>query len=219
MKQLFECGLIVLGLIAPVLSTLAADPETRDLLIQVDGKKAGEMHITVQQLENGSTAISSAADVAVDKLVIHYTYSYRGTELWKDGKLLQLDSNTNDNGKKLSVAAVADKDAIRLRADGKERLVRPDVWTTSYTRYPDVSRCDKTVNLIDADTGKEMTATMQYMGKDELIVAGNKIACTHFHLSGGVTVDLWYDGQGRLVRHESVQSGHKMLIELAGIRR
>jgi hypothetical protein len=202
-----------------ILSIHAGEPEMREMAIFVDGKRSGESHVTVEQREDGSTQISTTADVAVDALLFRYKFSYRGMEVWKDGKLLKMQSNTNDNGKKISVSAVADSASIQLRVGNKERQVRADVWTTSYMRYPDLSRCDKTVALLDADSGKEITAKMQLIGKEELVVAGNKMTCEHFRLSGGVTTDLWYDGQKKLVRQESVESGHKLLIELSASKR
>ena len=36
---------------------------------------------------------------------------------------------------------------------------------------------------------------------------------------GDVEVDVWYDEQGRLARQESVEDGHRMVMELVRVRR
>ena len=38
----------------------------------------------------------------------------------------------------------------------------------------------------------------------------------HFRLTSLVPHDVWYDGDGRLVRQEWTEDGHKTVLELAG---
>jgi hypothetical protein len=219
MTQMVVRGLIVAGLFLPILPAPARAAETRDMTIQVDGKKAGESHVTVDPQKDGSTIVSTTADVAVPVLILRYTYTYSGTEVWKDGKLQKLDSKTNDNGKKFTVKALADKDGLNVNTAKTSRAVGADIWTSSYYRYPDLTQCDKTIPLLDSDTGKELAVKLKLVGKEEIVVAGQKTACTHFSLTGGLTAELWYDGEKKLVRQELVESGHKMLMELTGVHK
>jgi hypothetical protein len=36
---------------------------------------------------------------------------------------------------------------------------------------------------------------------------------------GGVQVDVWYDQNERLVHQESLEDGHRTVLEITGIRR
>src|SRR5205823_3879235 len=127
------------------------------------------------------------------------------------GKLVRLDSSTNDDGKRWTVSAVTDKENVKVTANNVEREVHGDVWSTTYARYPDTDRCNNTVHLLDADTGKELSAKLECVGREELAIGGQKMTCTHFRLRGDISTDLWYDGQKRLVRQEAVEQGHKVL--------
>jgi hypothetical protein len=219
MRSLATRTAAILVLMFALVPARAGEPETRDLAIYVDGKKSGESHVTIQTQDDGSTIVSSSAEVNINRVIVHYSYSFSGTETWKDGKLTRLDTKTNDDGKKLTVSAVAQKDVLKLKANNNEREVRGDVWSTTYARYPDVNLCNKNVPLLDVDTGKELVAKLEFVGAEEMAVAGRKTACNHFRLRGDVTIDLWYDGQKRLVRQESVEQGHKVLTELTAIRK
>jgi hypothetical protein len=194
----------------------AADTDTRDFAIYVDGKRAGESHVTVESKDGGVTVVSTTAEVTINRLLVHYSYSYNGTESWKDGKLVRLDSRTNDDGKRWTVSARVEKDVLKVTANNSEREVPADVWATTFARYPDTDRCNQAVPLLDSDTGKAMTAKLEFVGREELTLAGQKIACNHFRLRGDVSTDLWYDGKKRLVRQEALDQGHKVLTELTG---
>jgi hypothetical protein len=210
-------ALVVLAaILAPV---LAGEPETRDFAVNIDGKPCGQSHTTVQTKDDGSIVITTSADVSINRLLVHYAYNYNGTETLKDGKLVKLESKTNDNGKRWTVSAAADKDGLKLTVNGLERSIRGDVWGTTYARCPSKDMCDKAVPLLDVDSGKELAAKLESVGSEEIFVSGQKAACAHFRLRGDVSVDLWYDGEKRLVRQELMEQGHRILTELTGIRK
>lgn len=198
----------------------AADVETRDFEVKVDGKPAGDAHMTFHRTDDGTITMSADTDVRVQPLpFVTYRYSYRGREVWKDGRLVKFESVCNDDNKRFAVAAVAEKENLRLRVNDQERLVRGDVWLTSYWNKPDARHHNQTIPLVDADTGRDMTAQVLYVGVEQLPVAGQVLPVHHYRLTGKVNVDLWYDGSNRLVRQNFVEQGHRTLIELVRVRR
>jgi hypothetical protein len=197
-----------------------ADTEVRSFAIQIDGKPAGNYQLTIVQQEDGSAAVTGQADVRVTfALFTAYRYTYRGKEIWKDGRLQRLESTTNDNGKHFSVVAVAEGNNLRVTVNGQQRASRPDVWTTSYWQLPDGERARRDVALLDADTAKDIAGKLEYVETKPITVAGQNVQCAHYRLSGGVQVELWYDGKDRLVREESIEDGHRTVLELTAIRR
>src|SRR5262249_21687250 len=77
----------------------AAETEIRDFQVIVDGKKAGDYRMTIQRLPDGSLSMNGQANVNVTYLIYRYQYSYQGTEVWRAGRLLQLNSRAFDDGK------------------------------------------------------------------------------------------------------------------------
>ena len=197
----------------------AEEVEHRDFAIIVDGKRAGSYHMEITRRDDGISVMSGQADVRISYLVYRYSYRYRGVESWKDGRLLRLDSGCNDNGKSFSVNAVAGNDALTVRVNGREHLCPAEAWTTTYWHLPDAKLRNQQITLLDSDSGRVLNATLQYVGSAELNVAGTRQTCTRYRVSGDIGADLWYDDQERLVREDTVEDGHRTVVELARIRR
>ncbi|OAI42088.1 hypothetical protein AYO40_06740 [Planctomycetaceae bacterium SCGC AG-212-D15] len=210
------CGLFsAVCLLAPARTHAAPPPplETRVFRVHVDQKPAGEYRMVIRQ--DGETASMSAqAEVRVRVLLISYVYTFKSSEVWKGDSLARLDSNTVDDKKRFSVTAWTDKNALRVRVNGQEHTTTPDAWTTTYWRLPGARFRNRAVPLLDADTGKDMKGTLRYVGMENVPVAGQTVQCAHWRVTGDVQVDAWYDGYDRLVREESVEEGHKTLLDL-----
>ncbi len=205
--------LLVLGAARAV-----ADGETRDYIVSVDDKEAGKYHMTIGDEKDGVVTMTGQAEIKVTVLgVTAYKYSYGGSELWKDGRLVSFASRCNDDGKKLEVCAVSDGKELRIKANDKDSKASADTWTTSYWRLPDAKLRKGDLSVMDADTGRTMTATLKFIGNEKLTLAGKEQSCAHYRLSGGVKADLWYDAQERLVRQQWLEDGHKTVLDLARI--
>jgi hypothetical protein len=217
-----QAGLLVLGiaLLFPTAGrATTGEVETREFIVHVDGKRSGQYRMTIEKHPDGSVSMSGSADIKVTKLgIVVYRYSFRGGEVWKDGRLYALQSTTDDDGKRFTVNAVALPDALKITVNGNERTTRADVWLTTYWHTPNPAFHNQVTPLVDADTGENLNATLIYVGQVEMTVAGRRQACSHYRLRGDRTAELWYDGQGRLVREKSFEDGHDYLLELAAVR-
>ena len=61
---------------------------------------------------------------------------------------------------------------------------------------------------------------LQYVGEEKLNIANNFWKAYHFRLTGGPTpVDLWFDESHRLLRHEFVEEGARVVVHMVGVRR
>jgi len=199
----------------------AAQQETRVFSVKIDGKKAGLLRMTIRQPDAHTFTVESSADVAVSFFLKKYQYMYRGTEVWKDGRLVRLESQTNDDGNQFQVLVQPDGDKLRVRVNGSEHMTRPDVWTTTYWYLQERQSPDSSVVLIDCDTGKDLFGTMRLVSTQQLTVAGQTQNCAHYQIrgGGGLQVDLWYDAQKRLVRQKSLDDGHDVVLELMRLDR
>jgi hypothetical protein len=213
----------VVGLLVLPIAGWAADQETRDFRVLVDGKPRGEAHMTFNRQDDGTTTMSCDTDVQVQILLYKYTYSYRGREVWKNGQLQSFASKCTDDGKHFEVAAVVQDKNIRIRVttEGKqeERLVSSDVWLTSYWSQPDAKVVNKTIAIIDADSGGDLSAKVSYIGPEQFNMGGQTQQVHHYRLDGKTVTDLWYDAAGRLFRQDWLEQNHRTVLELARIRR
>jgi hypothetical protein len=208
--------LVVLGL-SGASRAAAADKEVRDFVNYIDGKKAGTYKMTITTDDKGTVTMMGEADIALKFLLRNYTYWYRGTEVWNDGRLTTFDSKSNDDGKQYTVKAVAGREGQRVTVNGRERVTRGDVWVTTYWRLPDAKFRGQPVALLDADTGRDLNGTLQYVGSSQLTIAGQPLTCAHYRVTGDVTVDFWYDDSERLVRQEWIEDKHTVLLQLTSL--
>ena len=108
----------------------ALETEVREFTVEIEGKPAGQYIMTVTKQDNGILSMKGEANISFKYLLVTYTYSYRGVEHWKDGRLIELNSHCNDDGKKTEVNAQAQSDWLAaFRAAGIQAyLWRPSDW-------------------------------------------------------------------------------------------
>lgn len=196
-----------------------ADPQTRDFAVFVGGKSVGEVHMTIKRQKDGTLTVNCDTDIHVNMPLGKYKFVFRGQEVWKDRRLVKFSTHTDDNGKQYFVSGAAEAKGVRVKVNNTEKLVKPEVWLTTYWMLPDPKLHAKELTILDADTGKELTATIKYIATEKLKIAGQETTFNRYRLSGKIKMDLWYDGSDRLVRQEWVEQGHKTVVELTGVRR
>ncbi len=193
--------------------------EHRDYVITVDGKEAGRSQISITTQDDGMTVMAAKASVRLNRVVFNYSYDVQATEWWKDGRLVGLKVNANDNGKHTDIVGSADGNQLRIRVNALERKIRPDVWVNSFWKLAD-ARTNNPVPVLDADNGKDFMGKLDYIGPEQTTVANQPVKCFHFRVSGGSSpVDLWFDEGQRLLRQEFVEQGHRTVVHLIRVRR
>ena len=209
------------ALLAPVCSAAhAADTETREFGVSVDGKRAGGATMVIARADDGTTTVASDTEVRVTVLGLNaYKYSYRGKETWKDGKLVKFESTCNDDGKRYVVTAAAEAEGVRVKVNNQERMVKSNVWLTTYWAKPDNKVINQTIPLVDADNGRDLEAKVTFVGQEQMNIAGQAQNVMHYKLTGKCNIELWYDSADRLARQEFVEDGHKTIVELTKIRK
>lgn len=198
----------------------AVDVERRDFSIFVDGKEAGLSRIAITVQDDGTTVMTGSAQVQVRKILFDFYLKIDATEWWKEGKLIGLKSNGQENSRKFEVVGAPGTDGLRIRVNGRDTSARPDVWTTSYWKLADPRFHNKDVPLLDPLDGKEYQGKLQYVGTEQLTIADSPQQCYRFRIAGGPrNVDLWYDKYHRLVRQEFAHQGNRVIVQLIAIRR
>lgn len=194
--------------------------EQRTMSVLVEGKPCGHVRMTFAQQPDGSVAVQTDSKVEVRVLLKKFRYQIQVKETWKAGKLTSLQSTCNDDGDAYNLTASAEGDSLRVRVNGRERRMQSDVWVTTYWQQPDNSKINQELVLLDADNGKELRARLQYLGVEQRGVAGTVQNLARYMLTGDkVRMALWYDAQGKLVRQEWTELGHRTVIETVQIER
>jgi hypothetical protein len=187
--------------------------------------------------EDGAVRVRIDSRLSVNYVVYVFRYSSSGAEVWKDGRLVELENAADYNGTRYHVKAGASPQALQVTVNGRGKVGDLEAWSTSYWQIPDrfaqedpgeaarsVERSGnrlnarseaRTIPLLDADRGRTLRGRLTRIGEETLNVAGRRKACTHYSVGGDVQVELWYDESRRLVRMETIDQGHKTVLELA----
>ena len=217
-----RAGCLVLCLFALACPAYADDTEQREFSIFIDGKEAGATNMTLVQKDDGITYMSATLDVKFKHLVVlEYVIKAKTQEWWKDGRLVGMETSAIDNGKKTDVLiAVDNNNQLRMRVNGKDSPINPDVWTNSFWRLADSRFHNKKVPILDVDSGKEHNTELKYVGMEKMPVGKQFVDCYRFLVPNAPgPVDLWFDKYHRLVRQEFTEQGHKTIVQLVSIKR
>lgn len=212
----FHKPLLVAALLGCVQPSFGQETETRRFEVLIDGKHAGSYVMTFHTQPGGLCTVNHHANVRVTSYLVYtYTYSFTGSEVWRNRELMQWSGAANDNGKRFNIIAQRDDKGFRAKINGAERLLRPGFLLTTYCFPPAGQPHSQKQTLVDADTGKELQGVLDYVGAEERTVAGQQEKCGHYRIRGDVQVDVWFDSQGRLAYQESLEDGHRSILRLS----
>jgi hypothetical protein len=120
-----------------------------------------------------------------------YRFGYRGTERWRDGQFIGLDSETTHNGETLTVAARRVDQGIEINATGQPRQIAP-AEALPLTHW---NNRNMSVPLFNPQDGKLMHDRVIARGEETVSLGdGQQVKAQRFSLVGGVMkTDDWYD--------------------------
>lgn len=192
--------------------------EVREYEVIVKQKTMGKVSIRTHETQDGSTVSITDTNVEAEYLLMKHRYEYHGQESWRGDKLVRLDSRTNDNGKQLSVSATVDSGRSVVNIKGKQPQAGPAfVMTSNFWRLPDLRLAGGKFAIIDSDTGASFNVQWTDVGPETVVLGNQKVACEHYRVSGDTAAELWFDGQGRLVRQQTVEQGFQTELRLARV--
>jgi hypothetical protein len=220
-RWLFAQFVGLLALFAPAASVRADDEETREFTVYVDGKDAGVSRLKIVQTDDGTTYMTGSVDVKFRHLlIVDYVLKIETQEWWKAGKLIGVKTSASENGKKTDLTVASENNQLRMRVNGQEKNLKPDVWTSSFFKLADARFHNKQIGILEVDTGKEFDCELKYLGMKKLKINNDFQDCYHFRVSAAPgPVELWYDKYHRMVREEFMESGHKTIVQLVKISR
>ena len=127
-----------------------------------------------------------------------YRFDQSETERWVDGKLVAMNSRTDDNGTVHKVSATRRGDALSVDADGKLAKVDPAVipvslWNASLLQTP---------IAINPQDGAVTPVSVVDHGEEPLVLHGRPTAAHHYSIKTSFPQEVWYDRQHRLLKVE-----------------
>jgi hypothetical protein len=175
-----------------------AEPQvtTLNFVVTRDGAQIGTCEVRLQR-DGAETSAHTATHIAVKFAGITlYRFDQIEKERWRDGRLLQMIAETNDDGTSHSVVAARRDDAISVTADGRMLKLDPTVIPATFWNE-DLTRRTTALNPND---GTLMRFSVESHGEGLVLIAGRRETARHYSIKGRFSQDVWYDADGRLVK-------------------
>jgi Family of unknown function (DUF6134) len=208
------CSLSLLALLAMPNLLPAEESETRVFRVRVADRDAGTVTMVMLHQADGSVRCDTTVDIKARVLIKTYEYALRTAEVWKDGRMLSLSSQANDDGKRYTVQAVPTESGMRIVVNDKTSETRVPLGSDNFWKVPEAAAKNPLIPVIRADLGTVVSAKFEKLGVEKVLIGRQEIRCTHYRFNAEPKVDLWFDGADRLVRQESVELGQRTIVEL-----
>lgn len=211
------CGLgaaSALGMALPAVPAAAQAGSAGDLLFQVlrFGDPVGHDVVSFTPRDDGlHVAVEMEAKVKFGFITLFH-YLHRSTEVWREGRLVSLVSDTYDNGKRYKVNVAPGEGGLVIDGPKGRFLVPAETLPTSYW-HPDTIHQTK---LIDAGKGRVFEVVVAAGEMETVEAAGRAVEARRYVVTGNLNMTLWYTDDGHWVRTAFTMKGSDIELELKG---
>ncbi|MCU0973199.1 MAG: DUF6134 family protein [Burkholderiales bacterium] len=175
----------------------------------VDGRKAGQIHYTVEYGEGGDIeTLRTRASLSILGVKL-FNFEQNLHEYWRRGELEQMTSRTEDDGKLYSVALFRESAAYKATLNGKPVELPAKAFPASVWHYAIVRQS----LLFDLMALKPLKVKVA-RGEDTLELRGRKLTTERFEFSGDWKATVWFDDKKQLVKFEYPVQGHTVRVQL-----
>jgi len=202
MSRIYKNLIFLLFLILPI--TVNAHVQHYDKLNKIEfdiyrnNKHIGK-HIFSFKKSDNEIEVESEINFEIKKFgVVLYKYHVKGTEYYRDGKLIKFNSRTNQNGKEKYVNLKAEgKDLVIDGSSFKGKVSQEYLlgtwWNHSIVKAP---------AQISAVSGRIIKQKVTFLGKEKIKLGNKTFKTLHFNFSSidkklnkskRLNTDVWYD--------------------------
>jgi hypothetical protein len=195
--RLFLLALMIPFLAAPAEaaeSRSAAYPDSGALHFTLlrNGSPLGSYDLRFEEREDG-LQVTTRVDVDYRLAFITlYRFEQDRNELWSDGRLVYLETRTNDDGDRFALTAWATPDGVQVNGRSFDGLAPADIMPTGFW---DIRTVDRT-QLLNSEDGDLLDISVTRIGEETVTAWGRPVRATHFRIDGDTGKDLWYDENG-----------------------
>ncbi|MEM6492231.1 MAG: DUF6134 family protein [Pseudomonadota bacterium] len=214
---------ILTGLLATAglsgVATAALTTAELPFRVEMGGSPIGQHSV---RFEQRGDELHAFVDIAFDvgfAFITIYEYEHSNHEVWRDGRLIAIDTETNDDGERFTVSGRATADGFRVEGSEGVLNLPADIKPSSYWNPATLTA----ETLLDTQKGRVLDADFAAMGRDRIETqSGARIDACRFAMSGDLDLDIWYDDQGRWVRMAFSFGGndfeYKLLADETAVR-
>ncbi|MBM3599715.1 MAG: hypothetical protein FJX35_16005 [Alphaproteobacteria bacterium] len=139
-------------------------------------------------------------DIKIDMeyrlLIPLFRYSHRSREVWKDGRLIQIDTTTDDDGEKFFVTGRATPRGFAVKSTSGEFTMPADVVPGSYWNEDMLSGRA----ILNTQAGKLVDSQVRKLPPEPVVARGQQVTGRVYDVTGDFNLRLWYGDRGDWVK-------------------
>ena len=124
--------------------------------------------------------------------ITFFRYSHENREVWRDGRLVAIDTRTDDDGTEYWLRGRATDQGLQVEGSSGSFLAPVDIIPTSYWNPATIEQS----RLLDTQKGRLIDLEIAPIGKEPVTVAGQPVDAKRFKVSGDLDLYLWYTPEG-----------------------
>lgn len=141
--------------------------------------------------------VDIAIELKVDFAYITvFRYQHRNREIWRGGRLLAMQSTTDDDGERARVLLQAKGEELAVDGTKFAGTVPGNLLPTTYWREESM----RAARLVSSQDGRIFEVTVTPLGEEDVLSEGRLVKARHYSMRGDLDLDLWYDAAGEWVR-------------------
>lgn len=171
------------------ISAAEADKKTFIFDVLKDGARVGAHKLSITRQDTKMLVdVRVRVKVKVGFLTA-FEYDHTDHEVWEGQRLVSLNAQTFNNGKKDFVTARPGEMGLIISSSSGEFLAPEDVMSSSYWQFDTVRQN----SLLNTQTGQLTDIRVDDRGRENLSFHGYDIPARHFRLEGQkMHCDVWY---------------------------
>lgn len=188
-------ALLVLATAAPLPASESAD-KLLGFWVMRDEEPIGVHKLKFSQVgEETHVEIEIDLKVGIGFITL-FRYEHRNREVWRDGRLVALDSRTNDDGDDYWVKVRATDEGLSVEHQDGSYLAPAGTLSTSYWNKATVGQS----RLIDTQKGRLLEVAVAPNGEESLALESGIVPARRYEMTGDLNLSLWYGPQDELMR-------------------
>lgn len=175
----------------------------------------GEERVTFSRDHRSPASDDLVVDVQIDiavSLLGLTLYRFEGTrrQEWENGRLIEFQSQTNDDGDDYAVSARLVNGEMQIdtssgEAEAPAGIFPTDPWNRSIV--------DQSV-VMDTKTGALRSIKVDKVGEETLEIGGRQVPTTKYAATGDEEREVWYDDQDNWVQLRFMRNGSAVTFKL-----
>jgi hypothetical protein len=196
------CGLagsMALGLMPAALAARSA-PANLHFVARRDGSRIGHHQV---RFIHRDVRLEVVVDIQLDvtfAFIPLYRYRHRNRELWQGDRLIELESQTDDDGTKHWVRAIANDERLVVESTAGALDLPADTATTSYWNETKI----RAGRWLDTQSGRLVRSQVETRPPEMVATDGRSVMAKRYELTGDIDCNIWYrDGRWVKLRFQA----------------